>query len=311
MIFKVFITGGSGFIGRNLINHLLQETNYEIYYCDNQIFSNDEDYSKNSRVHKLCNDLSDITSDHFESIDVLIHLAAVKKHNVNDNNYELLRTNIIETERILRLAAKSNIKKIIFTSSLYANGNFFKLNVKENETCYPNTLYGNSKLFAENLLRELSIEYPKKFFITLRLYFIYGPHQYYGKGYPSVFINTFSRLSNNLPAKIINDGKQKLDYLYIDDLCALFIKAISMDTKNHYEIINASSGKAISISFLINKILKIWKTNNGILFDGEDFTKNTFRSGNNKKALEIYGWQPKFKIDIGVKKFINWYIKNN
>jgi UDP-glucose 4-epimerase len=309
MSLKIFITGGSGFIGRNLINHLLQVTNYEIYFCDNQIFSNDEDYSKNSRVHKLCSDLSEITLDYFSSIDVLVHLAAVKKHNVNDSNDELLRTNIFETDRVLRLAAKSNIKKIIFSSSLYANGNFFKLNVKENEPCYPETLYGNSKLFAENLLKELSIEFPSKFFITLRLYFIYGPHQYYGKGYPSVFINTFSRLSRNMPAKIINDGKQKLDYLFIDDLCDLFYKTITINTKNRYEIINASSGKAISINFLINKILKIWQNNNGKVFDGEDFTNNTFRSGSNNKALDQYGWIPKISLEHGLKKFISWYLK--
>lgn len=306
---NIFITGGSGFIGRNLIIYLLENSNHKIFYCDNEKYSVPFEKSIANKITKVCNDISEINSEILSGIDVLIHLAAVKKHNVEDDDFtELVRTNCIETNKLFRLSCKSNVSKIIFSSSLYAHGNLFQFSAKESDYPSPNTLYGNSKLFGEGILRELSIQYKSTSFITLRLYFIYGPHQFYGKGYPSVFLNTFNRLNNNNAAIVRNDGKQKLDYLYIDDLCALIFSAIFIKPVNNFEIVNASSGNSYQIIDIINKIIEIYNPRNkDLIYDGKDFTFGTYRSGSFLKAKSIFNWEPKIGIDQGIKNFIDWY----
>jgi UDP-glucuronate 4-epimerase len=305
---KLLITGGSGFVGRNLITYLLNNTNYEISYCDNENFSTPL-LIKNSKLKKICNDISEIKISELKNVDTLIHLAAVKKHNIKNNDYsEIIRTNILETNKLFRNACEAGVRKIIFASSLYANGNFYKLNVKESELSAPSTLYGNTKLFGEGILRELSDKFTNKSFFSLRFYFIYGPHQYYGKGYPSIFLNIFNKLLNNKIPLIKNDGRQKLDYLYIDDLCALIVKVIKSKIRG-YEIINASSSKAIDINQLVKKIIYHWgdKKKNNVKYSGFDFTNHTFRSGNNKKAQKFFDWKPRVTIDEGIINFIKWF----
>lgn len=310
---NIFITGAEGFVGRNLVSYLLSNTNFNIYYCDNGKFSIPFHFNSD-RLVKICEDISDIHLDTFLDIDVLIHLAAVKKHNSSlDNEFDLFRTNFIETRRIFNLAINSNIKQILFTSSLYASGNLHKLNFSENDLPTPQTLYGSSKFFGETCLRELSALKDISL-IAFRLYFIYGPHQYYGKGYPSVFISTMNALSKNQNPIIINDGKQKLDYLFVEDLSSLISKAILNPVKG-FSLFNASSSNAYEIEYIVTTLSKLWNkrfnTSFSPVFKGEDFTRGTFRSGSNILAKQLFDWNPKTAIDEGLELFFNWYISEH
>lgn len=307
---NIFITGAEGFIGRNLVSFLLEHSNHNIYYCDNSKFSIPLIPNSN-RLTKICEDISEIQLENFIDIDVLIHLAAIKKHNSSfENEFDLFETNFIETRRIFNLAIQSNIKQIIFSSSLYASGNLKKLNFSENDLPIPSTIYGSSKFFGESCLRELA-KIKDLSLIVFRLYFIYGPHQYYGKGYPSVFISTLNALKNNQSPIIFNDGKQKLDYLFVDDLSSLFMKSLSSQIKG-FNLFNASSSNAYEIRYIVEFLTNLWnrKFNTSFLpvYKGEDFTKETFRSGSNLLAKKYFDWEPSIKIDKGLTIFFDWYI---
>ncbi len=308
---NLFITGAEGFVGRNLINYLIENTDFRIYYCDNGKFSIPLDYFNDNRIIKVCEDISQIQPLDFKKINVLIHLAAVKKHNVTlEDESDIMSTNIINTRRLFNLAIESNIDQIIFSSSLYASGNMHKLLFTEDELAIPSTLYGSTKLFAEGCLRELSLI--KNIPLTvLRFYFIYGPHQYYGKGYPSVFLSTLNSLKNNKPPIIINDGKQKLDYLYVDDLSSLILESIKKPISG-FSIVNACSSNAYEIDMIINSLVDLWNEKFGTChkayYHGNDFTSGTYRSGSNKLAKKYYNWEPKVSINDGLQKVFNWYI---
>jgi UDP-glucose 4-epimerase len=312
---NILITGGLGFIGKNLIQYLLNYNYIKVDYCDNEFSSNNLNEILNIRSQKVCNDISEINLEILNKYDALIHLAAVKKHNALNLESEafLIQTNLVNTYRLFKLATESRIKKIIFASSLYAHGDMHNLLASENDMPKPLSLYGNSKLFGENCLRELSSQ--NLCCIALRLHFIYGPGQYSGKGYPSVFLKSFDRLNKGLNPIIINDGKQKLDYLYINDLCELIHISLEKDLKNYFEIINASSGSSHSIEYVINEITTQWnrKFHKSFqpIYEGFDFTANTFRGGLNQKALELLQWKPKTSMQDGIARFIEWYSSKN
>jgi UDP-glucose 4-epimerase len=306
---KILITGGSGFIGKNLIKDL--SDNNICYYCDNEKFSNDDFYGQSANIIKISDDISGLTLENFDDIDILIHLAAVKKHNSNsfEEDLELIRTNLTETYRIFNLAIKSKIKQIIFASSLYAHGSMNKRLAKESDYPSPVTLYGSTKLFGENILSQLALNNNIDC-TALRFYFIYGPMQYAGKGYPSVLIRNMERMSLGFNPIIINDGHQELDYLHVDDLCHL-IKTIISNPKNGFRVVNASSGVALPIKTLVNTLMELWniKFNKNFIveYSGDDFTKDSFRSGSRDLAGKLWNWEPTVDLETGLSDLIDWY----
>ena len=240
-----------------------------------------------------------------------MYLAAVKKHNalINEDLELLYKTNINSTVRLFQIAAKADIKNIIFSSSLYANGNMKKFLVTEDEVPSPLTLYGQSKLLGEYALKEVANDYGINA-TALRLYFIYGPRQYSGKGYPSVFLRTFERLKQGHPAIIVNDGLQRLDYLYVDDLCRLIHKVIQSPIGG-FNIVNAASGNAYSIESVIRTISRLWSARYGHvcdpIYEGTDFTYRTFRSGSYDLAKSAYQWSPSIDLELGISRMLDWY----
>lgn len=259
---KILITGSNGFIGKNLVDKLLPQ-NYKILGVDNEFTSitSPKQKTKYTLLHKH---IADINNDDLNNVDVLIHLAAVKKHSVLDatGEKELFNTNFLGTHKLFNLAAANGVKKIIYASSLYAHGAMQKLLANESDYPRPLTLYGQSKLFGENVLEEVCAHAGIRG-VAIRLYFIYGPQQYYGKGYPSVFISTMQSLLHGLSPKIHNDGLQSLDYLNVDDLCNLISDVIKFDSGNKYELMNASTGCAFQIQYIVETITEIWNRKYG------------------------------------------------
>jgi UDP-glucose 4-epimerase len=312
---NILITGGSGFIGRNLIKFLSKDKDLIFKYCDNEKFSTDHSYDAVKSIKKISNDISELTVKDFEGIDVLIHLAAVKKHNSISalDDLELIRTNITETYRIFNLAKKCNVRQIIFASSLYAHGDMHKLLAKESDIPCPITLYGSTKLFGENILREIALNQNIDCTVV-RFYFIYGRNQFTGKGYPSIFIKNMERMCFGFNPIIINDGSQKLDYLHVDDLCNL-IKKIIFRTQDGFKIVNACSGVALPIKDIVYQLTEEWNNKFGknyvVEYSGKDFTEGTYRSGSRELASLMWNWEPSISINEGISDLINWYVNQN
>jgi len=309
---NILITGGGGFIGINLLMSLVKEPFTSIVVVDNQFTSNTN--VSNDKISYINCDISELDEQFLSKFEKLIHLAAIKKHNIDlIGEDDLFFTNFINTRKLFYKAASAGVSHIIFTSSLYANGNMFKLRVSEDEFPNPLTLYGQSKLFAENVLREISSLFEINITI-LRLYFIYGPHQYSGKGYPSVFIKTLELLQNNKPPILINGGTQQLDYLYVSDLIDLFLINIKQPIQG-FHIFNASSGRAYPIKYVIDTLANIWNSEYKTNFIPEDngdtdFTNKTYRSGDNSKAQTTFNWQPKVDMLEGISKITKWYLND-
>ena len=164
--------------------------------------------------------------------------------------------------------------------------------------------YGNAKLASTLFLLARSRE--KNFPISiLRLYLVYGPNQDNNRVIPFV-------INNSLKANRFNcsPGFQLRDFLYIDDAVNAIYKSLKSN-KNNGEIINIGSQKPIKIRDLILKIIKLIGKGKPI------FSKIKIRSDEPirlypdiSKAKDILNWYPKFSLEKGLKKTINYYRKN-
>jgi len=294
---KIIVTGGAGFIGAALANTLASDKRNSVIAIDNLSTGNWDRVG--DEVKKFNLDLTVAGSEElqklFDGADVLYHLAAVKLHNQNNSFDSIVQNNIHATQKVFESAGMANVKRVVFTSSLYAYGLPTEVPMKETTYLNPLTVYGASKVFGENLLKVNSLKFGYSY-ATARLFFIYGPNQFTEGGYKSVIVSNFERIKLNLPARITGDGQQILDYLYIDD-CVEALQLIGEN--NQSDIFNISSGIGTSILQLTKAMLDISK--GGVYeFIEPDWTKGTIRTGSSEELKRKLGWMPRVSIQDGL-----------
>ena len=295
----IAITGGAGFIGAALANELFKRGYPRILLLDNlstgdwSRLEHEFDYRTIDISTAKLNELVPLLS----GIDVLFHLSAVKLHNENNTFDDLVLHNVIGTQKLLEAAGKAGVKKVVFTSSLYAYGmpetNFIA------EECHPlpNTIYGATKLFGEGLVYIASSKYGFDYTIA-RLFFIYGQKQFSKGGYKSVIVNNFEQLKSGRPAQINGDGKQILDYLHVSDCVDALIE---LSHSGNGEIFNVSSGIPLTIGELTEKMCHVTGVNLSV-FAPPDWTHGTRRVGSNTKLKQLTGWIPRVSLEEGLNR---------
>src|SRR5262249_59343500 len=135
-----------------------------------------------------------------------------------------LRGNVEGTHQLLTAAVRHGLRHVVFSSSLYAYGRMTGPPCVEDDCPQPTTVYGISKLAGEHLVRHFGKELPGT---ILRFYFVYGPRQFAGMGYKSVIVKNFERLLSSDPAVVYGDGRQALDYVYVDDVVDALLRSLT------------------------------------------------------------------------------------
>lgn len=303
---RCLVTGGAGFIGRHLVDKLLEEDS-DVTVLDSGQTGQIHSISKKAQVIKVDLDSCEISDfmGYLEGVDQVFHLAA-QKHNTNNiTPAKMIATNVLSTYNLVVASAKSNVKRFVFTSSLYAYGYLGPEIMTEHNVPQPTTLYGATKLMGENILRIAEKQYGLSWNVA-RLFFVYGPGQFSGSGYKSVIVKNFERIRDGLPATVNGDGKQSLDYVYVKDAVE-GIKLLA-DCSLQSEIFNIASSNPISINDLTSAMessagIKINKT-----YLPEDWTTGSKRFGDYNLIKTKLGWVPKTSLSYGLNETWN-YIK--
>lgn len=309
---KILVTGGCGFIGSHTTD-LLIENGHDVIVIDKVIRK--ENLNPKAKYIKL-----DITSKKLKSIikkespEILFHFAA--RINVRDsfkNPLEYSKNNIMGTINVLNSCVSSNIKKIIFSSSIavYGEPNYLPV-TEEHSTIISNLMnmkeysskainpYAISKITSEFYIQMFSNIYGIDYGI-LRYANVYGPRQSLSSGavIPS-FI--YKILSNEKPI-IYGDGKQTRDFVYVEDVARANMLAINW--KNG--IYNIGYGKETSIIEIFQKIRDILKKDISPIFvEQKNEIKRIFVSIEKAKS---FGWKPKIDIEEGIKRTVEYFKK--
>jgi UDP-glucose 4-epimerase len=151
----------------------------------------------------------------------------------------------------------------------------------------PKTTYGVSKVAGEGLLK-IEAHLGGFDYVIARLFFVYGPNQFASGGYKSVIVKNFERILNGLPAIVVGDGDQILDYVFIED-CVHYLKELMFSSFNG--TVNISSGNGVSISRLVEKMIQV-AGSGSIVYENRDWTAGTSRVGN---RILLQGLFPTYK----------------
>lgn len=301
------VTGGCGFIGANVVRQLLDQGASRVLVLDSLKAGRRERLPEDARIVFVETKLGDVSvaklAELFHGVDGVFHLAAEKHRPSLDSPRELVLTNVLGTRDVIEAGRTAGIRKLVFSSSLYAYGRMSGPPMVETEAAHPHTLYGTTKVAGENLV---DAAYRSGAFATasLRYFFVYGPRQYVGTGYKSVVVSNFERLRRNEAPLIHGDGGQSLDYSHVDDIARATLLAMSREVNG--KILNVGSGRALSLIELTEAMMQA----SGVLlrpvFDEADSTAGSCRVANTGHAESLLGFRAHVSLEDGLRSTWEW-----
>ena len=331
----ILITGGAGFIGSELVRHLIENTEYSVINIDKLTYSgnlqslvsveNNENYI--FMQIDICdeNELKRVFTEN--KPDIVMHLAAESHVDRSiDGPKEFIQTNIVGTFVLLEQVKNywqklHGLKKEAFrflhvsTDEVYGD-----LNGKEDffleDTAYdPSSPYSATKASSDHLVRAWFRTYQLPVLIT-NCSNNYGPYQFPEKLIPHIILNAIE--GKDLP--IYGDGKQIRDWLYVNDhVRALLTVALKGEVGETYNIGGNNEVQNIQVVEKICDILDILIPDrlNGLSSYRELITYVQDRPGHdvryaidNTKIKSQLGWEPKESFKSGMQKTVEWYLSN-
>ena len=186
--------------------------------------------------------------------------------------------------------------------------NVTPLATDENKPLFPTSIYATTKRDHEEMFLEFGHAYRIPT-VALRYFNIYGPRQALSNPYTGVVAIFASRLMNDLPPLIFEDGLQSRDFVHVSDIVQANILAMENDEAN-YEIFNVGTGRSASILH-VAKVLaeKLGKDVTPVIL--EKFRAGDIRScySDITKISSHLGFKPTMSFDQGVDAILDW-LKN-
>lgn len=302
---KALVTGGAGFIGSNIVKELLQRK-YEVTILDNLSSGYQINLDQfGSSISFINGDIRDehVLNEATSNIDTVFHLAAsVGNKKSIDKPIEDAEINVIGTVKLLEMARKKGIKKIVYSSSAGVFGELKILPIKEDHPIEPDSPYGSTKLCAEKECMSYAKIYGMNI-VCLRYFNVYGPSQRFDAYGNVIPIFVFNILKGK-PITIFGDGEQTRDFINVKDVVQANLKA----AENHSVsgVFNMGSGSSITINDLVEKI----KDKIGV---DVEIKHAPPRPGDVRDSLadissakNILRYEPQVSITKGLTEYIRW-----
>jgi UDP-glucose 4-epimerase len=254
---KILITGGAGFIGSHLAEHLLAAGN-DVRVLDNLSTGKRENLPAHSQLEFIQGDIRDkrLVSESAHGMDAIVHLAAVASVQASvDDPTGTHETNFDGTLYLLEAARQQNIRRFLYASSAAVYGDNTRLPLVEEEILNPLSPYAADKLAGEYYLRF----YHAKFGIettAFRFFNIFGPRQDPSSPYSGVISIFIERVNRGEPVTVFGDGRQTRDFVYVGDLVKLLAQALS-GRQTAGQVINVGRGKQCSLLELLAALEKL------------------------------------------------------
>lgn len=290
---KIFITGGTGFIGRFVVRKLQQERHHLLIYTrEKRISSTLLEFSKNTQiVHGSLSNLNNLKKVLLKfKPDVAIHLAW---EGIPDFSPKISSKNLIQSLKLVTLLAEVKCKTFISTGSCWEYEKK-KGKVRENMLSATFTPFTAAKYALYILGTEIAKEKGMNF-VWARLFFVYGPGQKEGSLIPFV---TQSLKNGQIP-KIKNPNGAN-DFVYVEDVAdalVLFAKKGKILSSGVY---NVGSGRLTTVQDILKYSMKIFGINHSLKKSGRS---EGFYADISKTKKET-GWSSTTNIVEGIKKTI-------
>lgn len=285
---KALVTGGSGFIGSHVVDKLI-EAGHTVRVLDlKEPHRGDVEYVKGNILKKK------VVKDSITDVDFVYHFAAASNIDLVKNNpLKTIEFNIMGTAYLLEEARFNNIRRFVLASSVFVHDT-------------RGHLYTTSKFSSEMICKD----YNKLFsvpYTILRIGTAYGPRSR-NADVVSIFVQ---KALKNEDLIIYGSGKQKRNFIYVEDIASACLAVMNQNTENKVYVIAGSDSITIEdlahmVRNIVNPTIKIY------LKPGEeredDYLGEIADLGFAERSI---GWRPKVDITLGIMKYKEWYQKQS
>jgi len=308
------VTGGAGFIGSNLTEHILN-LGYRVRVLDNFATGrreNIKDLLQNESFELIEGDIrdSDVCNNACKGVDYVLHQAALGSvpRSINDPRTSN-DVNITGMLNMMLAARDNNVKRFVYASSSSVYGDEPNLPKIEDRVGKPLSPYAITKkvneLYGRNFYEIYGIET-----VGLRYFNVFGRRQNPNSVYAAVIPLFVKALLNNEAPKINGDGLQSRDFTYVDNVIQANLKACLTDRKVGGEVFNIATGGRVYLIDLYNSICKYLGKDIKPIYGPDRQGDIKHSNAEISKARELLGYNPEFSVDTGIERSIEWY-KNN
>ena len=250
---KLFVTGASGFIGKNFIKEAVKKGHF--IFAPSRKLKNE----KINNVKWLYGDFDQNWKKELKKSNVLVHLAAAGVSEREDGNLEeILEVNVIKSLKLLLNALGNKCKNflIVSTSSEYGKNTFDTKTLSKKSKINPFTNYGISKAIFSNLLNELSKNYNCKIRL-MKLFPVYGKGEHSNRLLPSL-----RRAAKGGKNFIVKNPSEIRDFTSVDYVSKVLIDASNFKKRKfkNFQICHISENNPITVEEFAKKYWKIYKT---------------------------------------------------
>ncbi len=308
---RVLVTGGAGLVGSHIADLLVKEEVAEIIVLDNFTrgqMANLAWAKEHGNVKVVEGDIRDrqILAEVTDGVDIVFHQAAIRITQCAAEPRLALEVMADGTYNVLEAAVNAKVKKVIAASSASIYGMAEEFPTTEKHHPYNNrTLYGATKVFNEALLRSFYDMYGLDY-VALRYFNVYGPRMDIYGVYTEVLIRWMERIIAGQPPLIFGNGKQTMDFIYIEDIARANILAAKANVTD--EVFNVASHVETSLNDLAYSLAKVMGSDLKPEY-GEERKVNPVarRLADVTKAKELLGFEAEVSLEEGLSRLVTWW----
>lgn len=305
---RILITGGAGFLGSHLGEHLLEQGNDVV--CIDNFFSGSKDNIRHLLDHPYFELVRhDIIHPLFIEVDQIYHLACpASPIHYQQNPIKTVKTNVMGTINMLGLAKRIRARILLASSSeVYGDAKVHP----QKESYWGNvnpiglrSCYDEGKRVAETLMMDYSRQNQVDIRIA-RIFNTYGPRMAVDDG--RVVSNFIVQALKGENLTVYGDGRQTRSFCYVSDLIVALVKM--MNTEGAEGPINLGNPGEFTVLELAEKILKLTGNRSKISFKPLPSDDPVRRLPDIALAKEKLDWEPHVKLDEGLVKTIEYFRK--
>jgi UDP-glucose 4-epimerase len=302
--YRSIVTGGAGFVGSHLAEHLL-EMRHEVLVLDDLSSGFRENVPVGATFvegsitdHELVNDLF---AQH--RFDYVFHLAAYAgeglSHFIRRFNYT---NNVVGSMNVINAAVNYDVKCLVFTSSIAVYG-CAPTPMREDMKPEPEDPYGIAKYSVE-----LDLKAAKRMFglnsIIFRPHNVYGERQHTGDKYRNVIAIFMNEVIQGKPCTIFGNGLQTRAFSHISDVAPIIARSLE-NPEAYNETFNIGADKAYTVNELAEVVQKRMGKQTGVRHvDAREEVIHAF--SDHGKARRILGHRTQVDLDEGIRRMAQW-----
>lgn len=298
---KVFVTGGSGFVGWNLTNFLLDQ-GYKVYTT-----YNGGGNLPDKRAEIISRNYFGINLENLK-FDVVFHTAANNDARCQNVKY-LNDLNVKDTESLFNICYQNGCRHFVYSSSTAIYGNQPVPYIEDETIIDPLNYYGLSKASMEHAVNRFLQQKKDCVAIALRYCNVYGFGEFHKNHRASMIYQMIFKKIFNIKINLFNDGNQKRDWVYVEDVVKANYLASKHDKSDYFNV-----GSGVSVSF--NELAEIMELKESNLLNyidcpfEKEYQKHTLCSL--EKINKCLGYNPSHNIKdniINLEKKLREYFK--